>query len=136
MSSTRAQAITQALYNLGIIAEGQAVTDDIVNKMDLVVDPCVAEMAAMEIYYVQDAGTANPPSGGDFDDAAFLSICDYLANRAAPAFNRAGDASLQALAMIAEEKLKKISAPTRTKRVLEVDAGARSRRIVNYRGGF
>lgn len=127
MSKTRAELINQCLINLGVYAYGQSVSAEDVQKMDAIVNPAVAELAALEIYYVDDAGDAGP-SGGVLDDAAFLSISDYVSNCAASAFNLAMDAKLQAKSSLAEAKLITLSAPARTKKTLRVDPALRSRR--------
>lgn len=128
MPKTRLELITQALDNLGIIATGQTASSEDVNKMDGLVDPTLAELTALEIYYVGDAGTSGPPADGAIDDAAFLSIAAYLANAACAAFNLPADTKMQALALIAEKKLITLSAPARTKKTLSVDPAVRSHR--------
>jgi hypothetical protein len=134
MSKNRSDLINQALTNLGILVPGQSISDDLVTKMDGIVDPAVAMLAALEIYYVQDAGEAGPPTGGDIDDAAFLPLADYIANAACAAFNLAADTKMQALSLIAESKLITLSAPARTLRTLRVDPALRGRRYGWYRG--
>lgn len=127
MSQTRSQLINRALINLGIIATGQSVSTEDVNKMDALVDPTLSELSGLEIYYVDDPGTVGPADGA-IDDAAFLSVADYLANRACAAFNLPADTKMQALSLIAEGKLKTLSAPPRNKRFLSVDPAVRQRR--------
>lgn len=132
---TRAQLINQSLTNLGVLAEGQSITADLVNKMDGVVDPAISELSALDIYYVQDAGDVGP-SGGDIEDSAFLSLAAYIANAACAAFNLPADQKMQALSSLAEQKLITLSRPGRTLRTLRVDPALRARRIGIYRGGF
>lgn len=132
MSKTRAELINQCLVNLGIVAEGQSVSDQDVSKMDKIVDPALAELTALEFYYVSDPGEIGP-SGGDFDDAAFLSLADYVANRACAAFNLAADTKMQALSIIAKDTLTTLSAPPRTHKTLRVDAALRNHRAGTYR---
>lgn len=136
MSKTRAELINQALTNLGVIAEGQSVSDQDVDKMDTVVDPAIAELSDLDIYFVQDAGAIGP-SGGAIEDSAFLSIASYLANASCAAFNLPADEKLQALALLAEKKLVTLAAPARSLRVLKVDPILQARRLGSpYRGGF
>ena len=120
MSKTRAELIDQALINLGVIAEGQSIDADLVDKMDGVVDPACAELSELDIYYVQDAGSLGP-SGGDIPDSAFLSIAAYVANAACSAFNLPADAKLMALSQLAESKLITLTRPARTRRTLRID---------------
>jgi hypothetical protein len=135
MSKTRTQLIQQSLTNLGIIAEGQSVSDQDVEKMDTVVDPAIAELSDLDIYFVQDAGSVGP-SGGNIEDSAFLSLAAYIANAACSAFNLPADQKLQALSMLAEQKLITLSRPARSLRVLKIDPILQSRRVGIYRGGF
>jgi hypothetical protein len=136
MSKTRAELINQALINLGILAYGQSAAPENVEKMDGFVDPALSELTGLGIYYTQDAGELGP-DGGEIEDAAFLSIADYLANRACSGFNLPADTKMQALAQIAEDKLRTLSAPSRTLRTLRTDPALQPRRIRGwYRGGF
>jgi hypothetical protein len=57
MSKTRSDFVNQCLTNLGILAPGQSITADLVQKMDRLVDPAFALLAGLDIYYVQDAGS-------------------------------------------------------------------------------
>lgn len=134
MSKLRLDLINQALTNLGVIAQGQTISDDLVSKMDGIIDPAIAELADLDIYYVQDAGTAGPPTGGAIEDSAFLSIAAYVANAACPAFNLPADAKLTVLAQTAEAKLITLAAPARTLRVLKIDPLLIRHRAGTYRG--
>jgi hypothetical protein len=133
MSKTRAQLINQCLTNLGVIAEGQSIDADLVNKMDGFVDPAIATLAALEFYYVQDAGSVGP-SDGDIEDAAFLPLADWIANKACSGFNLPADQKMQALATLAEGTLITLSAPSRTFKRLRVDPALSRRR--GYYGGW
>lgn len=137
MSKTRAEFIDRCLFNLGVIAEGQSVSDQDVSKMDGIVDPAFAELSSpnVDIYYVQDGGSVGP-TGGVIEDDAFLSLADYVANRACASFNLPADQKMQALSLLAEARLKTLSAPPRTKRTLSVDPALRTHRRGYYRGGF
>jgi hypothetical protein len=135
MSKTRAELINQCLTNLGVIAEGQSVSAEEVSKMDGVIDPAVSQLADLNIYYVQDAGSVGPTDGA-IEDSAFLSLAAYIANEACAAFNLPADTKMQALAMIAEDKLRTLAAPARTLRTLRVDPALQSHYRGIYRGGF
>lgn len=135
MSKTRAEFINQCLTNLGVIASGQSIDADLVDKMDTVVDPALAELAALEIYYVQDAGEIGP-TGGDIEDSAFLSLAAYVANAACAAFNLPADQKMQALAMLAEGKLRTLSAPGRAFKILRQDPAIARHRRFFYNGSF
>lgn len=135
MPKTRAELVNQALVNLGIIASGQSVSAEDVSKMDGIVDPAVALLAELEIYYVQDAGEAGPANGA-IEDAAYLPLADWLANQACSAFNLPADAKLQAKATLAEGALITLAAPKRTLRTLRIDPALQTRRFGFYRGGL
>ncbi len=132
MSKTRAELIDQCLTNLGVIAEGQSIPADMVNKMDKIVDPALAELAQLEIYDVQDAGEIGP-SNGEIEDSAFLSLAAYIANASCAAFNLPADQKMQALSMLAEQKLATLSAPGSTRKTLQVDPALRVPRRGTYR---
>lgn len=127
MSKTRADLIERALFNLGVLAVGQVQSPEDVLKMDGYVDPTVALLSSLQIYYVQDAGSAGPTDGA-IEDEAFLPLADYLAMKAAVAFNLGGDAKLTALGLQAESDLRTIAAPARTLKTLRVDPAVQSRR--------
>lgn len=134
MSKTRAEFVNQCLTNLGIIAEGQPVSDDSVSKMDRIVDPAFATLARLDIYYVQDPGDLGP-SDGNIEDEAYLPLADYVANAACPAFNLPADAKMQALAEISKGTLTTLAAPPRSLSRLRVDPALVGHRGW-YRGGF
>lgn len=127
MPKTRAELIDQALINLGVIAEGQSIEGDLVDKMDKVVDPALAELSELDVYYTQDPGEIGPTAGA-IEDSAFLSLAAYIANAACSAFNLPADTKLQALSLIAEQKLITLTRPARTRRTLRIDPAIAPRR--------
>jgi hypothetical protein len=124
MSKSRTEIIEQTLRNLMVIAEGQAVSDSDVQKVDLILDGVCAEMASLAIFYVADTGQQGP-TGGDFDDAAYLSIADYIAWRALSTFPMGADgtARITSAATQAETRLRALSGPPRGRREVKFDAG-------------
>lgn len=130
MPKTRAEFVNQCLTNLGVVATGQSISDDMVSKMDGIVDPAFATLNSLDIYYVQDAGNLGP-SDGNIEDEAFLPLADYVANAACPAFNLPADAKMQALAELAKGALTTIAAPPRSLKRLRVDPA-----VVGYRGWY
>lgn len=135
MSKTRAEFVDQCLLNLGILVPGQSTSAENVQKMDGFVDPAFATLAALSIYYVQDAGSAGPVDGA-IEDEAFLPLADWVANKACSAFNLPADTKMQTLSMIAEGTLRTIAAPARTLKTLRVDPALTTPRLGIYRGGF
>ena len=135
MSKTRAEFVDQCLLNLGILVPGQSTSAENVQKMDGFVDPALATLAALQIYYVQDAGSVGP-TDGEIEDEAFLPLADWVANKACAGFNLPADQKMQALALLAEDTLRTLSAPARTLRTLRVEAAVLTPRYGIYRGGF
>jgi hypothetical protein len=124
MSYTRAQLVTKALGKLGVIAEGQAVSDGDVSKMDGTVNAAMAMLAALDIYYVADFGQLGP-TGGTIEDEAFLPLATWLARKACEDFNQPADEKMEAEARFAEADLRTLSRPPRSKARLSVDPALR-----------
>jgi hypothetical protein len=124
MTYTRAQLVTQALVDLGVIAEGQSVSDNDMSKMDGFVDAAMAELADLDIFYVSDYGQPGP-TGGAIEPSGFLSLALYLANSATSAFNLPADEKMAALEMQAIAKLRVLSRPPRALARLRVDPALR-----------
>jgi hypothetical protein len=123
---TRAQLVNRALLDLGVIAEGQDVSDNDASKMDALVDAAMAELADLDIYYVSDYGTLGP-TGGAIEPSAFLSLSLYLANAACSSFNLPADEKMKALEIEAKAKLRTLARPPRAKARLTVDPAVRGR---------
>lgn len=131
MSKTRAELINQVLDRLQILVYGQTASNEDVQKVDLLVDTAIAQLAALDIYYVADPGEVGPLDGAILDEE-FLPLADYIAQ-----FHLLADTRTQALAQIAEANLRKLAAPARTLRTLRVDPAVIPRRRLGlYRGGI
>lgn len=124
-TKTRVELIDQVLDNLGVLVEGQAPTAEMRSKVDRLIDPHIASLENREITYIPETGTANPPTGGEFEEALFLPLADSLAMRCAPSFNLAGDPSLKALAILGEDELEVLGRAPRTMRMLQCDKATR-----------
>lgn len=126
---TRRELIDEALDNLGVLVEGQTVPDELVAKVDKVLDPCMAELRVLEIVDVTAPsilGTDGPPTGGAFPAELCLSLAARLAWTAASKFNLAGDPALKVLSDQAEDTLRRLTAGSRTRRMLRVDKATRA----------
>lgn len=139
-TKTRRDLIDQVLDNLGVLVIGQAPSDDMVSRVDGLLDAALANLAGREVVYVADAGTAAPPADGEIDETVFLPLADIVAFICAPKFNLAGDASLAALSTRAEENLRVIGRPARTRKTLTTDAQLRGgwrwgRHAINFTTG-
>jgi hypothetical protein len=132
MPKTRRELIDQTIDKLGVLIPGQAPSDESVSKVDRILDPLVAMMAALDIYYLPDIGTPNPPNGGEVPDEAFLPIADKAAWASAGSFNQADSASLKVLNDQADIDLRMMSRPARTRQTLSTDWQLRGMRNVTY----
>lgn len=119
---TRRKLIDKVLDNLGILVPGQAPGDEAVARVDGVIDPGLATLNALGIpAYIGDPGDEDPPTGGEIDDALFLPLSDWMTWKSAGAFNLASDPALKVLADQAEEDMRTIGRPARTRQVLRTD---------------
>jgi hypothetical protein len=121
MPKTRRELIDQILDNLGILVPGQAAGDEAVSRVDGILDPAAATLQGLDIVYIADIGTGNPPAGGQIDDALFLPLANWMAWQVGGAFNMADSPSLKALALEAEKTLRTLTRPARTRRTLQTD---------------
>jgi hypothetical protein len=138
MARTRRELIDLVLDNLGVLVPGQSPGDEAVSRVDGIIDPTFAMLAALGIVYVADAGIPNPPTGGEIDDSIFIPLGDCVAWQVAGGFNLSDSPSLKALAIEAEKTLRIIGRPARTRRVLSTDlqlAGRHSRAPVSFTRG-
>ena len=138
MARTRRELIDQVLDNLGVLVPGQAPGDEAVSRVDLIIDPALATLAAQGLPYVADAGTPNPPAGGQFDDSVFLPIADCVAEAVGGAFNMVDSPYLKAKQLEALKVLRVISRPASTRRTLGTDIqlrGYRTAALGNFSRG-
>ena len=136
---TRRQLIDAALDNLGVLVLGQTASDEMVAKVDVVFDPSMAQLRVLDIIDVTAPsilGAPSPPTNGAFPIEFVLSLSDYLAWQAAPGFNLAGDPSLKVLSDQAEDTLRRLVRPGRTRRQLRCDPATRGERGRVTRGNF
>ena len=136
---TRRQLIDAALDNLGVLVLGQTTSDEMVAKVDVVLDPCMAELRVLDVVDVTAPsilGTPSPPTNGAFPVEFVLSLSDCLAWAAAPSFNLAGDPSLKVMSDQAEDTLRRLVRPSRTRRMLRVDLALRGENRRTTRGNF
>lgn len=135
MARTRRELIDQVLDNLGVLVPGQAPGDEAVSRVDSVIDPAFASLAAQGYPYVADAGTRNPPAGGEIPDDQFLHLADHVAECVGGAFNMADSPSLKAKQIEALRILRIIGRPASTRRTLGTDIQLRNYRTAAF-GNF
>lgn len=125
-TKTRRELVDAVLANLGVLVPGQSASDDTIAKVDDLLDPLLAQLAELDIVYVGDAGTANPPSGGAIEYAIFNPLADVLAFKVAPSFSQAGDPALKVLSDEAEGILRRLGRPPQVRKMLSTDEMLRS----------
>lgn len=135
MSKSRAELVSRVLENLGVLASGQTPAAEDTEGVDQYVGPAIAELNALDICNVQDAGTIGP-SGGAIDEAMFLALADYIANACGPKFGLANDPALYVLSTRAVTHLRTVTRPERVRKMLQTDAQLRSRRWPVGSGNF
>lgn len=136
---TRRELIDETLNRLGVIIPGQTVPDELVAKVDKVINPALAQLRVLEIIDLTAqsiTGTPTPPTDGEFPIEVFLPLADSMAWSAAPQFNLASDPALKVLGDMAEDTLRRLAAGSSTRRMLRVDKALRSSRTGFGRGSF
>src|SRR5262245_13797642 len=126
---TRRELIDETLDALGVLVPGQPVSDEMVDKVDDVLDQCMERLRVLDIVDVTAPsilGPSNPPAGGEFPPELCLSLVDCLAWMVARKFNLAGDPSLKVLNDIGEDTLRRLTRPARSRRMLRVDKATRT----------
>lgn|SRR5262245_14611268 len=136
MARTRRELIDVVLDNLGVLVPGQAPGDESVDRVDGIIDPSAATLAALGVIYIPDLGTPDPPSGGEIDDAIFLPFADVCAWNAAGGFNLGDSPALKALAIEAEKTLRLIGRPASTRQTLRTDLQLTGSRLRYPLGNF
>jgi len=126
MARTRRELVDQVLDNLGVLVPGQSPGDEAVSRVDRVIDPTFAMLAAQGLPYVADAGMPNPPAGGEIPDDQFLPLASCVAWSVAGGFNLADSPALKTLQIEAIATLRIIGRPASTRRLLSTDIQLRS----------
>ena len=134
-TKTRSDLISEVLDQLGVLAAGQTPAAEDVAKVDGKLDAVLAELSALDIVTIDDAGAVGP-SGGEIASEAFLSLATAIAYRCAAAFGLANDPALYVLSQRAEKMLRTIVRPGRATRTLRTDAQLRGRRVAAGRGSY
>lgn len=112
MAKTRQDLVYRALYNLGVLPQGQNPGSEEYASVDALVDPMVEELIAKDVCFIEDVDA--------IEDKYFLSLGHVLAGHAAPVFGMQADVALAARATKGEQDLEKISATKPTYNTLEI----------------
>src|SRR5689334_2616453 len=105
VTKTRRQLIDQVLANLQV------------PKVDGIIDSVVDKLNALDVIYIDDAGTPGPLDGA-IAAAVFLPLAHCVAKEAGPSFGLGADPTLTALDREAKAELRTIGRPSGTKRRL------------------
>jgi hypothetical protein len=112
MAQSRQALVYRALYNLGVLPQGQNPGNEEYNAVDGLVDPMLEELIAKDVAFIEDVEA--------IEDKYFLALGAVLAGHAAPVFGFQNDIALATRALKGEQDLERISAMKPTFGVLEI----------------
>ena len=114
MAKTREELVYQALYNLGVLPQGQNPGAEEYASVDGLVDPMIEDLIARNITHIVDIDA--------IEEKHFLHLGDILAGWSASIFGMQNDQALAARHLRGEKHLINITAVRPTYQVLEVQA--------------
>jgi hypothetical protein len=114
MAKTRADLVNRALYNLGVLPQGQTANAEDFNAVDALVDPMIEDLIGRDIVFVEDVDA--------IDEKYFLHLGHVLAGHAASIYGMQNDAALAAKMIKGEQDLQRLAATRPTYQTLEVQA--------------
>jgi hypothetical protein len=97
---TRQDLVHRALFNLGVLVQGQNPGAEEYNQTDALVDPMIEDLIARDVIFVEDVDA--------IEEKYFLHLGHILAGQAAPVFGMQNDAALAARMIKAEQDLNEI----------------------------
>jgi hypothetical protein len=112
MAKTRTDLVHRALYNLGVLPQGQNPGAEEYNQVDALVDPMVEDLIARDVCFIESVDA--------IEDKYFLHLGHVLAGHSQSLFGMQNDPALSARAIKGEQDLEKISATRPTYRTLEI----------------
>lgn len=118
-SKSLADLIAQVLSNLGVLAAGQSLAPEDYDRVNNLVDPCLAYLAGEKIIYI--------PNSNAIPATVFPLVADVLANFCKQSFGKAGDDRLLRDANEAERKLKRMAGRNFVPGELRVDTALQNR---------
>lgn len=101
-----------ALYNLGVLPQGQNPGNEEYNSVDGLVEPMIEELIAKDVCFIEDVDA--------IEDAYFLALANVLAGHSAPIFGMQNDPALAARMVKGEADLGRIGATNPTYAPLEI----------------
>lgn len=114
MAKTRTDLVHRALYNLGVLPQGQNPGAEEYAQVNALVDSMLESLIARDICFIEDVDA--------IDEKHFLHLGDVLAGYAAPVFGMQNDPALAARHIKGEQDLEKISSTRPTYQTLEIIA--------------
>jgi hypothetical protein len=110
---TRAELVVQIAENLGVAIPGETLSSEDSTTIDAVIDPAIALLETNDIAYF---GATD-----EFEDAYFLPLADYIADKVKTPYGKASDVAIGMMAAKAEQDLRMLSRPQATRKTLTVD---------------
>ena len=114
MAKTRRDLVYRALYNLGVLPQGQNPGNEEYNSVDGLVDPMVEDLIARDIVHIQDVDA--------IEEKYFIHLGHVLAGHSASVFGMQNDPALAARATKGERDLQTIFSTRPTYQTLEIQA--------------
>lgn len=114
MAKSREDLVYRALYNLGVLPNGQNPGDQEYNSVDDLVDPMVEDLIARDVVHIQDVDA--------IEEKYFLHLGHVLAGHSASVFGMQNDPALAARAAKGEKDLQTIFSTRPTYQTLEIQA--------------
>jgi hypothetical protein len=112
VAQTRQSLVHRALYNLGVLPQGQNPGAEEYNQVDALIDPMIEELIGRDVVFIEDADA--------IEDKYFLALGHVLAGQAQSLFGMQNDPALAARAQKGEKDLRIIASVRPTYRTLEI----------------
>ena len=112
-TKTRAELVRKVAENVGLAQPGEVLSAEDSSTIDGAIDPAVAMLGKLDI---ADIGSVD-----EIEEAFFLPLADWIADKIKASYNKAGDAALAAAAAQAETDMRVLSRPTASRRTLSAD---------------
>jgi hypothetical protein len=97
---TRTDLVHRALFNLGVLPQGQNPGNEEFNLVDALVDPVIEDLIARDVCFIESVDA--------IEEKFFLHLGDVLAGRAAATFGMQNDQALAARMIAGEQALNEI----------------------------
>jgi hypothetical protein len=112
VAKTRANLVYQALYNLGVLPQGQNPGSEEYNAVDDLVDPMVEDLIGRDVVFIEDVDA--------IEEKYFLALANVLAGHSSSLFGMQNDPALAVRAQKGEKDLRIIASAGPTYQTLEI----------------